>query len=509
MRDLTAGKKDYALFLPAVSGFYTEVLGRCRNFPDYLPPDRTPKGFENGMEGLDFFNEEKGYFYYDVGLYSAGHAYLDEERSHKFEWMIQERDRKKVTLLGDSGGYQIGKGVIKFDWEHFFEKKGDPGYVGKADEMRAKILHWLEYTADWSLTLDVPTWAYMEETARERTGLRTFQECLDATLFNLDYFVEHREGKTKFLNVLQGTTWDDANTWYDAVKDYPFEGWAMGGNNMRDIEIALRRLIIMRDEGYLEGKDWIHFLGTSKLEWAVMLTGVQRELRKHVNPNVTVSYDAASPFIAAAHGRIYTYNSMLCDKLSYVMDRGFDGRQLAKSDIPFPFESEIGARMTVGDICTYGPEDLNKLGKITYSAWDSFTYTMLGAHNCYSHIGAVQRINHLSDLESMRFDPDWRTWTKTKRKSKAAEPSFWVPRNLLYFNNFIKELFVSEHPMQMLEDASPLLQEMTNQKYIDGNTALFQDLFGDDSDNEIVTGEDYEREDDVLDALEKELRNED
>jgi hypothetical protein len=242
MRDLTAGKKDYALFLPAVSGFYTEVLGRCRNFPDYLPPDRTPKGFENGMEGLDFFNEEKGYFYYDVGLYSAGHAYLDEERSHKFEWMIQERDRKKVTLLGDSGGYQIGKGVIKFDWEHFFEKKGDPGYVGKADEMRAKILHWLEYTADWSLTLDVPTWAYMEETARERTGLRTFQECLDATLFNLDYFVEHREGKTKFLNVLQGTTWDDANTWYDAVKDYPFEGWAMGGNNMRDIEIALRRL---------------------------------------------------------------------------------------------------------------------------------------------------------------------------------------------------------------------------------------------------------------------------
>ena len=114
----------------------------------------------------------------------------------------------------------------------------------------------------------------MEETARERTGLRTFQECLDATLFNLDYFVEHRENKTKFLNVLQGTTWDDANTWYDAVKDYPFEGWAMGGNNMRDIEIALRRLIIMRDEGYLEGKDWIHFLGTSKLEWAVMLTGV-------------------------------------------------------------------------------------------------------------------------------------------------------------------------------------------------------------------------------------------
>ena len=60
--------------------------------------------------------------------------------------------------------------------------------------------------------------------------------------------------------------------------------------------------------------------------------------------------------------------------------------------------------------------------------------------------------------------------------------------------------------MQMLEDASPLLQEMTNQKYIDGNTALFQDLFATE---EVITGEDYEREDDVLDALEKELRDED
>jgi len=509
MRDLSKFRKDYAVFLPAVSGFYTEILGRCRNYPDYLSDTRTPKGFENGMEGLDFLDPEKGYFFYDMCLYSAGHAYLDIDRSHVLEWMIQERDKSKVTCIGDSGGFQIGKGVIKFDWARFYEKEGDPGYKGDADKMRHKILNWLEYTADWSLTLDVPTWAYMEKTARERTGLRTFQECLDASIFNLDFFVEHRQGKTKFLNVLQGTTWDDACTWYDAVKDYPFEGWAMGGNNMRDIEFALRRLIIMRDEGKLEGKDWIHFLGTSKLEWAVMLTSVQRELRKHVNPNVTVSFDAASPFIAAANARIYSYNSMLADKVGYVMDRGgaLDSKAFKGSEIPFPFESEIGKRMTVGDICAYGPGDLNKIGKEGNTSWDAITYALLMAHNVYLHIRAVQRINNLADIETAKHSPDWRTWTKAKRKSKAAELSYWVPRNLLYFNNFVSELFVSDNPMQMLDDAKPLLQELSNQKYIDGNTALYQTLFEEEDEGD--DSEEYDREDGALDALEDALKHED
>lgn len=506
MRDLSKYRKDYATFLPAISGFYTEVLGRCRNYEGYLPETRTPKGFENGMDGINFIDPELGYFFYDKCLYSAGHAYLNLDRSHVLEWMVQERDKKRVTMLGDSGGFQIGKGVIKFDWDRFFEKPGDPGYKGDADKVRHNILNWLEYTADWSLTLDVPTWAYMEKTARERTGLRTFDECLKATLHNNDFFVEHRQGKTKFLNVLQGTTWEDTQKWYDAVKDYPFEGWAMGGNNIRDIEIALRRLIIMRDEGKLEGKDWIHFLGTSKLEWAVMLTSIQRELRKHVNPNVTVSFDCASPFIAAANALVYTHNVMTSERVSYIMESCFDNKGLKNSDIPFPFESEIGKRLTVGDICAYGPGDLNKIGKEGKTSWDAISYALVMAHNVYLHIRAVQRINHLTDIETARFDPDWRTWIKTKRKNRAAEMSAWVPRNLLYFNNFVKQLFVSDNPMQMLDDASPLLQSMNNMKYNDGNTALFQELFAD----EIETGDDdtFDREDDVLDALEESLRGE-
>ena len=65
--------------------------------------------------------------------------------------MIQQRDRGRTMILGDSGGYQIGKGVLKFDWLDFEGKS--------ANDTRQKILEWLELTADWSMMLDVPTWA--------------------------------------------------------------------------------------------------------------------------------------------------------------------------------------------------------------------------------------------------------------------------------------------------------------------------------------------------------------
>ena len=186
--NLSDHNKDIAVYLPAISGFFTELLGRCKHIEGYIPDGRVPEGFEHGFEGLNFLDQEKGYFQYNKGLYSAGHAYLDLDRSNELEYIIQHRDRDNTMILGDSGGFQIGKGVIKFDWENFFEKPGDPGYKGDADKVRHKILNWLEHTADWSMTLDVPSWASKPE-LRERTGLKDFDECLKCTLHNNDFFV--------------------------------------------------------------------------------------------------------------------------------------------------------------------------------------------------------------------------------------------------------------------------------------------------------------------------------
>ena len=58
----------------------------------------------------------------------------------------------------------------------------------------------------------------------------------------------------------------------------------MGGiQNMCDIHLALKRLVALRYDGLLEKgiHDVMHFLGTSKLEWATLLTDVQRAVPKH------------------------------------------------------------------------------------------------------------------------------------------------------------------------------------------------------------------------------------
>ena len=85
MKDLSKRHSDYATFLPAISGFFTELLGRCNSVEGYIPnvdgKDRVPQGFEHGFAGMNFLDKEKGYYYYDKALYSAGHAYLDLDKS--------------------------------------------------------------------------------------------------------------------------------------------------------------------------------------------------------------------------------------------------------------------------------------------------------------------------------------------------------------------------------------------------------------------------------------------
>jgi len=449
--------RDFAVFLPAISNFYNTFISKQRVTKGaHIPTDRIPKGFENGVEGLNFINPETGMFTYPTALYSAGHACLDLEKAPDRDSMCVNRDRKFSTIVGDSGGYQLGKGVITFDWKDFGGTK--------SNQVRSNILNWLELTADWSMTLDIPTWASSDLNSA-RTGLKSFQDCLDGTLFNNKFFQKNRIGQTKFLNVLQGDDWNTAQIWYDAVKDFEFEGWAMGGLNMCDMEILLRRLIIMRDEKKLDGKDWIHVLGTSQLDWACFLTQVQRQLRKHVNPNVTISFDSASAFLSTANGLVYTHNLFTPKRWSYIMEKAPDDKRLKGSTIPFPFKSAIGDRLTMGDVCWYGEGDLNKNNKEGKTSWDSFSYCLMMAHNVYNHIRAVQIANDMNDIEMVKHQPDVKHWRKTKASDNTDEFSDFVPRNILYFNTLVEQVFTSEKPMQVIDNASSFLADIRGTRW--------------------------------------------
>jgi hypothetical protein len=358
--------------------------------------------------------------------------------------------------VGDSGGYQIGRGVINFDWQDF---EGN-----KANKVRSDILNWLELTADWSMTLDVPTWA-ADELNSPKTGLKSFRDTLNGTIYNNKFFQKNRLGQTKFLNVLQGDDWETAQTWYDAIKDFEFEGWAMGGINMCDMEVLLKRLIIMRDEKKLDKKNWIHVLGTSQLDWACFLTQIQRQLREHVNPDVTISFDSASAFLSTANGLVYTHNLFTPKRWSYIMEKAPDDKRLKGSTIPFPFKSAIGNRLNMGDVCWYGPGDLNKNDKEGKTAWDSFSYCLMMAHNVYNHITAVQIANDMNDIESVKHQPQAKHWRKIKDSDNTDQMSDFVPRNILYFNTFVKEVFESEKPMELISSATSFLADLRGTRW--------------------------------------------
>jgi hypothetical protein len=161
------------------------------------------------------------------------------------------------------------------------------------------------------------------------------------------------------------------------------------------------------------------------------------------------------------------------------MDKAFDNKALAGSDIPFPFESEIGRRLTVGDICHYAPGMLNKIKKEGKTSWDSFAYALMMGHNVYCHIVAVQRAQQLMDIECAKHKPDWRMWSLEGKKE--IELSDWVPRKILYFDRFVEELFNTKtkiEAFEMIEQAVPFLKSLEGARLQGGpKQNTFNNLF--------------------------------
>ena len=437
--NLTETQNDYAVFLPSISGFYATFVGKQR-YGEYVDPNRVPAGIGE-VEGLNFLNPNKGAFHYKWALYSAGHAELDVNKFSEKEDMLRNRDRDKSWLLGDSGGFQIAKGLWEGDWT-------DPN-CPKALKKRELVVNWMEEYMDYGMMLDIPTWTFQDPKAAKAANIHSYQDAVDATHINARYYMANRRGNFKVLNVLQGSNHDDADNWYAEFKDYcdpvkypdtHFNGWAMGGQNMCDVHLILRRLVHMIHDGLLEQgvHDVMHFLGTSKLEWAVLLTDIQRAIRKYHNPNFMITYDCASPFLATANGQVY-HSIRIEDrgKWSYMMSPSADDKKYSIDTRSFKdaveadgileaFEnSPISIHCKMNDICIYKPGDLNKIGKEGKTSWDSFSYALQMGHNVWMHIESTQRANERYDTGLYPYmlinDKDFPGWGIVKFKELVDE----------------------------------------------------------------------------------------
>ena len=399
-------KSDWAVFLPALSSFYIGGIGRQVD-TDYFDSARLPAKIPD-VRSLNFLDPH-ALFYYGSCLYSAGHADIDPVKGTRDDWVVHTRDRRQSFVLGDSGGFQILTGQWPANWR-------DPN-CPRAQKKREHVLNWLENYSDYGMTLDIPTRIIRSPECAELANVYTYDHAKQATHINNEYWIRNRRGNFRVLCVLHGGSHAESDDWYQEMKRYcdpkiypdrHFNGWSTAGVNMRDVHQVLLRLVTIIHDGLLEKgqHDWIHYLGTSWLEYATLFTSIQRAIRRYHNPNLTISFDCASPFFGASKGVAYYQNTFepgkkwtykmapTAEDKKYSTDTRTWSQAVLQDNIhPVWTDSPISSRVQVRDLCYRGPGFVGKHGKETKTSWDTLSYMLVQGHNVWMHIQAVIQAN--------------------------------------------------------------------------------------------------------------------
>lgn len=437
--DLTPRWKNFAVYLPAMQYHYASAVDnnkliKGRDFPKDLK-----------LTDLDFLNPKSKLWHYGYALYSAG-QFTDARPK---ACAVANRDRKHTTILGDSGGFQIGKGTLR-GTEHLKRAKSSAEVCElwrQSGDIRKWIVQWLEANSDYAMTIDMPLWAKFESNSKTPFHKCSVEELIDLSIGNLDYIKRNARGKTKWLNVLQGTTPKDSKQWWDAVKSYRMGGWALAGNVgwRGGLENVLYYVLTMRDDNAFDkGQDWMHVLGVSQPTWAVLLTAIQRAIRKHCdNDEFRISYDSASPFQAGGrYQKVVRYPKFTKDVASWAMtmheapvnpiyaDTG--------SDYHFPYSSPIGDLLTLNHLNIRG-------GEFQRGAYDTVSNHLLTNHNVWVYVRSFLEANELAFMQ-------------------ASEADKAVPQKLIDMCAFIEDILGEERWQAKLKKEKLLLADVFSKK---------------------------------------------
>lgn len=435
--DLTPRWDKFAVYLPAMQYHYASAVKdnkpiKGREFPTSIK-----------FTDLDFLNPNSKLWHYGYALYSAGQFSSARPKA----CAVTNRDREKTIVLGDSGGFQIGQGTLK-GTEHFKKAKTSSEICQMwrdSGDTRKRILNWLDAHSDYAMTIDMPLWARLPIFKHTPFHKCSVQELIDLSVDNLKYIKANTNGDTKWLNVLQGTEANDSKLWWDAVKRYRMGGWALaGGVGWRGgLENVLYYTLLMRDDNaFARGQDWLHVLGVSQPTWAVLLTAIQRAIRKHCkNPNMRVSYDSASPFQAGgARQQVVRYPKFTKDFATWTMSahEAPVNPIYAKSgkDFHFPYASPLGDLLTLNHLSVRG-------GEFQRGAYDSVSHHILTNHNVWVYVRSFLEANELAFMHVSEAD-------------KA------VPQKLLDVCAFIEDIFSHTNWQAKLKKEKKLIEEVFN-----------------------------------------------
>ena len=262
-----------AIYVPAIGEQFVSTWKRGLTY----------KGKDGKEYDMRFFTE-KSHFQMDIALQSIYYAKNGVNRNGKTTYRELIKYPKDKLLITDSGGFQIAS----------FKKKGEVCDLTPIDSLRYQ-----EANADIAMNLDIPP---------NLDGNPTYDDFINAlnvSVENFKLFEKERVNyKMKLLNVLHGETLEMMDIWYNKVKDFKFEGWAIGIKPPFDPMLQALGFMYLYEKGEYDKDNItnIHFFGTSGKHVVPTIVYAAYKLNK----KMIVTYDSSSYNIGSIYRTYYT-----------------------------------------------------------------------------------------------------------------------------------------------------------------------------------------------------------
>lgn len=349
---------------------------------------------------------------YKYFLMTAGHLY--KRADQRARWGLED-----TLVFGDSGGFQIATGALKWDMN-----------------LRDQIFYWLEANSDIAANIDIPPRVMYEG---------HFQDALNMSLDNFKYFETKQSGKTKFLNVVQGSNPVEFKHWYETVKGMQFGGWCIGSSRRLVDFMYILALMIKEKEFLKPYNTWVHLLGISKVSDFFILAKLQQLMNEYTGNQITISTDSSSP------GQYPIFGQMVWSP---------NWKDQVFNMLYFPKDSSSINYPTTGHV----PSLINHPG-VEYLTWDivknfsTEAVTRLTYHNLYMYIYTADHVENLVNSCPLEI---------------LAE---LIPDELVKILKSMEEMFHSNDPIHVYEKYVSYYQKFGGNNVMNIDKGVIDDFF--------------------------------
>lgn len=228
----------------------------------------------------------------------------------KFSGIELKKKLRLELLVGDSGGFQI--------LNHELTNKKFP-YT------KEQIFRWLCDNVDYAINIDYPL-----SPDKEIRGVTTeIKNNLSKSITNFAYFEEmikcSKDIKTKFLSVLHGSCRNHYEIWYEGVKQFNFDGWALAAKPTSNPLVIADGFCFLASKIDINRQALVHVLGVSNIASSLLINYINLHY-----PELLITYDSSS-WVSGSKYRYYSILGEMNDSSLQIGDNDTKVLELVKN----------------------------------------------------------------------------------------------------------------------------------------------------------------------------------